>query len=256
MKLSALTTEEARAFVAQPHATVLVPTGSVEPHGPHLPLGTDTTISEEACRRAIPLLAKVGVPALVAPSIPYGVTDYASGFTGAIGVPDEVLSAFLRALAERLLADGVAHVCFVNNHLEPAHDSAVRAAAAALPAGRGSAACPLTRKWGRTLSDEFKRGACHAGRYETSLVLAAREDGASSAEVRDLYRGLPPLTMSLSDGIREGQRTFAEMGLTRAYTGAPAEATAAEGRDLYERLTAMVVGEVTAALGLTSPVSP
>ena len=32
---------------------------------------------------------------------------------------------------------------------------------------------PLTKRWGRTLSDEFKRAECHAGRYETSLVLAA-----------------------------------------------------------------------------------
>jgi creatinine amidohydrolase len=110
--------------------------------------------------------------------------------------------------------------------------------------GRVSVACPLTRRWGRTLSDEFKRGNCHAGRYETSLVLAAGE------EVRPARAGLPPLDVSLSDGIRAGRTTFAAMGLDRAYTGAPADATAAEGDDLYARLADMIVTEVLEGLAV------
>jgi creatinine amidohydrolase len=149
----------------------------------------------------------------------------------------------VRAVAERLLADGFRHVCLVNNHLEPAHDAAVRAAAALLPAGAASVACPLTRRWGRTLSPEFKSGACHAGRYETSLVMAA------GASVRVNYKDLPALDLSLSRGIQEGKSTFTEIGMTDAYTGAPAEATAAEGEELYARLADMIVSEVTEALG-------
>ena len=174
--------------------------------------------------------------------MPYGVTDYASGFAGAIGVPAEALTPLLRAIAERLLATGFAHVCFVNNHLEPAHDAAVRAAIAGLPAGAASVACPLTRRWGRTLGGEFKRGECHAGRYETSLMLAARED------VRASFGELPTLGLSLSLAIQAGKATFAEIGMDRAYTGAPCEATLAEGEELYEKLVTMVVTEVTEGL--------
>jgi creatinine amidohydrolase len=212
--------------------------GSVEPHGPHLPLATDTIISEEAARRAIALLEKRGIRALVAPSVPYGVTEYAAGFSGAISVPAAALTALLRAIAERFLADGFAHVCFVNNHLEPAHDAAVRAAIVGL---RASVACPLTKRWGRTLSDEFKRGNCHAGRYETSLVLAA------GASVRDPSK-LAPIATSLSDGIKSGKTTFREMGLDAAYTGAPAEATLDEGNALYEKLAEMIATEIAEAL--------
>ncbi len=245
MRLGALTTTELAALLARGPVVALLPVGSTEPHGPHLPLSTDTCISEEAAARAVELLAARGVTALVAPSVPYGVTDYAGGFAGAIGLRAEVLTALLEDLATRLLREGFAHVCLVNNHLEPAHDAAVRAAAArceAITSGVVSVACPLTRRWGRTLSEEFKKGNCHAGRYETSLVLAAR------ADVRAEYMELPALAVSLADGIREGKRTFRELGMDAAYTGAPALASREEGETLYALLAEMVATEVAEAL--------
>jgi len=99
-------------------------------------------------------------------------------------------------------------------------------------------ASPLRRRWAKTLGDEFQSGACHAGRYETSLVLAA------GGRVSDEHRALPALSISLSDAIRDGQRRFRDIGMDRAYTGAPAEATRDEGDGLYEKLVAMIVGEV------------
>lgn len=242
-RLAELTYEEVAALVGGPaRAAALVPVGSVEPHGPHLPLDTDTTISETCAVRAAERLEGVGIAAVVAPSVPYGVTEYARGFAGAIGVPAEALTGMLRAIARQLLDCGFAHVCFVNNHLEPAHDAAVRAAIAGLPEGAGSVACPLTRRWGRTLSDEFKRGDCHAGRYETSLVLAA------GRSVREGFAELPKVGLSLADAIKAGKSGFVEIGMDRAYTGAPAEATREEGEDLYDRLATMVVTEVTEGL--------
>jgi creatinine amidohydrolase len=253
-RLAELTYEEVAFIVAAGRAVAIVPVGSVEPHGPHLPLDTDTTISVTCAMRAADRLERrpgapaapdrAGVQAIVAPSVPYGVTDYASGFAGAIGVPAAALTAMLAAIAASLLATGFAHVCFVNNHLEPAHDAAVRAAIHGLPPGAASVACPLTRRWGRTLSDEFKRGDCHAGRYETSLVMAA------GANVRPSFGELPTLGLSLSDAIREGKSTFAEIGMERAYTGVPRDATHAEGDELYEKLVTMVVTEIEEALAL------
>jgi len=243
-RLAALTYEEVEALLASGPVAALVPVGSVEPHGPHLPLETDTVISVTCAVRAAERLEAEGMRAVVAPSIPYGVTDYAAGFAGAIGVPAAALTPLLRAVAQRLLTTGFAHVCFVNNHLEPAHDAAVRAAIDGLAPGAASVACPLTRRWGRTLSDEFKRGDCHAGRYETSLVLAA------GAGVRASFGELPTLGVSLSEAIRSGKATFAEIGMDRAYTGAPREATHAEGEALYEKLVTMVVTEVTEALAV------
>jgi creatinine amidohydrolase len=241
-RLAALTTEEVAAVLARPPSVVLLPVGSVEPHGPHLPLATDTVLSEEACLRAVRALRSQGIAAFVAPAVPYGVTDYAAGFAGAVGVDASALTAFLAAIVARLLAEGWSHVCLVNNHLEPAQDAAVRAALEKLPAERASVACPLTRRWARTLSDEFKRGTCHAGRYETSLVLAAGRD------VRGDASALPALDVSLSAGIKAGKTTFRAMGMDRAYTGAPAEATREEGEALYGKLAEMIVTEVLEGL--------
>src|SRR5688572_17301923 len=103
--LAALTYEEVAELCAGGRAIAIVPVGSVEPHGPHLPLDTDTTISESCARRAAEELERrpENLRAVVAPSVPYGVTEYAQGFSGAISVPAPALTAMLRAIAEALL---------------------------------------------------------------------------------------------------------------------------------------------------------
>jgi len=224
----------------------LVPVGSTEPHGPHLGLATDVVISAAACLRAAELLEARGTMiALIAPAVPYGVTECATGFSGAVSVPAAVLTAYLGAVCDGLLANGLRHVCMVNNHLEPAHDAAVRAARDGRE-GKVSVACPLTKRWARTLSAEFKSGACHAGRYETSIMMAAAPE-----MVNDGVRGvLSPVPISLSDKLAAGVTTFEAMGMQLAYAGDPASASVAEGEQLIARLGEMVVGEVLEALGV------
>jgi creatinine amidohydrolase len=239
--LGQLTTEAVKAVFAASPVAVLLPVGSVEPHGPHLPLETDTIISTAACERAVARLAERHIVACIAPSIPYGVTDFAAGFAGAVSLSAAAVTAFAGAVTDALLAAGAAHVCLVNNHLEPAQDAAIRAVLAGKKPGTVSVACPLTRRWARTLSAEFKSGACHAGRYETSLVLAARPELVDDTARSDL----PEVPTSLSEGIKAGRLTFAAMGMDRAYAGAPADGTADEGREQLELLAQMIEGEVS-----------
>jgi creatinine amidohydrolase len=225
-----------------------VPVGSTEPHGPHLGLGTDLNISAAASLRPCDMLDKsctmVGV---IAPAISYGVTDCATGFAGAVSIPPAVLTAYIAAVVDGLLASGIRHVCLVNNHLEPAHDTAVRA----VLAGREkkvSYACPLDKRWARTLSAEFKSGACHAGRYETSIVMAAAPELVTEA----LRQRLAPVPISLSEKLKAGVTTFEAMGMELAYAGDPAAATVEEGGQLIQRLGEMVVGEVLESMGIKS----
>ncbi len=172
---------------------VLLPVGSVEPHGPHLSLETDTEISLGAAERAAERLEERGLSARIAPAVPYGVTECARDFPGAVSIPAAALTAYLGAVVDGFLAGGAAHVCIVNNHLEPDQDAAVRAVLDGRDGARVSVACPLIRRWARTLSAEFKSGACHAGRYETSLVLA-RDAGLVDEAAR--------AASSTSDGSR------------------------------------------------------
>jgi creatinine amidohydrolase len=241
------TTDSLRALAAGKRAIVaLVPVGSTEPHGPHLGLGTDVVISAAASVRATELLERKGpLAGVIAPAISYGVTECAAGFPGAVSIPAAVLTAYHAAVCDGLLAQGIRHVCLVNNHLEPAHDAAIRA----VLAGRErkvSVACPLTKKWARTLSEEFKSGACHAGQYETSIVMAAAPELVDEAT----RTTLAPVPVSLSEKLAAGVTTFTAMGLELAYAGNPAAATIEEGEQLIQRLAEMVVGEIREALGL------
>ncbi|MDQ3369220.1 MAG: creatininase family protein [Myxococcota bacterium] len=224
----------------------LVPIGSTEPHGPHLGLGTDVVISAAACVRACELLDKKGaLVGVVAPAVSYGVTDCAVGFPGAVTIPPAVLTAYVAAICDGLIAQGLRHVCLVNNHLEPAHDAAIREVIVGRE-GKVSVACPLTKKWARTLSAEFKSGACHAGQYETSIMMAAAPELVDEA----IRVTLPAVPVSLSDKLQAGIGTFAGMGMELAYAGAPAAASIAEGEQLIQRLAEMVIGEVRESLGL------
>ncbi len=241
-----LTTEElASALAAAGRCAVLVPVGAIEPHGPHLPLDTDLIISRAAAVRAVATLRGLDIAAFVAPDACYGVTECASDFAGAVSVPAPAVIGYLHGVAEGWLRAGFGHVCLVNNHLEPAHDGAVRAAVATIPGGRASVASPLTKRWARTLSEEFKRGACHAGEYETSIVLAA-----SPADVREELLGtMPDVDISLSENLKKNVARFREMGMDRGYAGAPGRATQGHGETMLQRLAEMIVGEITDALG-------
>jgi creatinine amidohydrolase len=94
------------------------------------------------------------------------------------------------------------------------------------------------------LTEEFRSGACHAGRFETSMVLAVRPDLVRE-EVR---RTLPSVPISLVEAIRRGTKSFLEAGLDRAYCGDPAAATAEEGNATFETLAEIVADEVLRSL--------
>jgi creatinine amidohydrolase len=240
--LAELTWTEARQ-ARDRRPIVLLPIGSTEAHGPHLPLGTDTILSEELARRAAAALEEGGLEVLIAPALSYSLTDYAGEFTGTISVAADTAARLLSDICASLIGQGFDRVCVVNSHLEPAHVGSIKDGVKRVAERTGRAVAfpdQTERRWARTLSDEYKRGACHAGCYETSLVLAARPE-----LVRDEARAkLAPLPIDLAKAMKEGVRTFGEAGASQAYFGDPAAATRAEGDDLYARLTAMVVATV------------
>ncbi|HKA86440.1 MAG TPA: creatininase family protein [Haliangiales bacterium] len=232
MRLADATWTEVRDLLAR-DPVALVPVGAVEAHGPHLPLATDVIIAEGICRRATAALAR---PAAVAPAVAYAVAEYAAAFSGTVCLPAAAAAEHLQGIVDGLRRTGFARVCLVNAHLEPAHVQVLRGVR-----GAAFADC-LEKRFARTLTEEFKRGACHAGRYETSLVLAERPD-----LVRGLRAGLPPLPIDLAAAMRRGVRTFEEAGAADAYFGDPAAASAEEGEQIYARLVDMVATVVAEA---------
>jgi creatinine amidohydrolase len=100
------------------------------------------------------------------------------------------------------------------------------------------------RRWAERLTDEFRSGACHAGRYEGSMVLAERPDLVR----RELMTTLAANPRSLVEAIQRGDRTFADAGGADAYFGFPAEATAEEGREIIETLGKILEESVLEAI--------
>jgi creatinine amidohydrolase len=212
----------------------LWPVGAVEPHGPHAPLGTDTLISVGMCERAAARLDN----AIVLPPLPFGVTRYGAAFAGAIGISEQTLRAVVLDVAKSVADNGFRRLVIVNNHFEPEQVATLRAAAEEA----GALYLDLVRRRNaERLTDEFRRGSCHAGRYETSLVLA------DAPELVDpTARELPPNEVDMPAAMAAGRTDFLAMGMDRAYCGAPAEATAEEGSQTFETLTDMLVELVEA----------
>jgi creatinine amidohydrolase len=222
---------------------LLLPVGSVEPHGPHLPLSTDILIAQEMARRAAARLDGAGVPALVLPPFPYSTVEFSDGFAGAIGLTPSTSSEALTDLLVAVLEQGYRTVTVVNAHLEPGHIEGLRGAVsmAASRAGRSPVFPDITRRaLAARLSEEFRSGSCHAGRFETSLVMAVRPDLVRE----EIRKGLPAVEISLVDAIRKGKRNFRAAGIDRAYCGDPAAATAEEGHALYDVMAEIVFEEI------------
>ena len=241
MRLAELTWPEARdAFAAG--AVAILPVGATEAHGPHLPLDTDVHIAVGAADRAAALLATEGTKALVLPPLAYGVSFVGTSFAGTLPLTVETMTAVVRDVLVGLDRYGCTAAIIVNSHLEPAHADALNAGivqAEAATDGRVRAVFPDLRepRWAASLSEEFRRGARHAGSYETSLMLVA----APTAVREGVRTALPPVWIDLPGKLRAGARTFAEAGATLGYFGDPAMATVAEGEEMFDALARLYV---------------
>lgn len=201
-----------------------VPLGSVEQHGPHLPLDTDTRIAVALTRG----LAGHRPDVVVAPPLAYGASGEHAGFAGTLSIGTAALTAVLVELVRS--ADHFAGVVLVNGH--GGNLDAVRAAVAtATDEGRRALA------WGPSVPG----GDAHAGRTETSLLLAidastVRLDRAEPGAVRPLAELLPELR-------RGGTAAVSPNGVLGDPTGASAD----EGAEVFDRLVTDLLAAVDRA---------
>ncbi len=91
--------------------TILIPVGSLENHGKHMPLGTDTMIPDRIAK----LLSEQS-DVLIAPTVNYGATDDLVGFPGTISLGTEGLIALLRTIVDQLYGYGFRHFIVLNGH--------------------------------------------------------------------------------------------------------------------------------------------
>jgi creatinine amidohydrolase len=245
-ELAQLTWEEVRDLDRE-HTLVVLPVGAIEAHGPHLPLDTDVVIATAMARAGAQKLADRGRTVLILPALAYTAASFGAAFHGTLSISAITVTALIVDVARSLSDQGFRMLALANVHLDPEHLTALHEAVKLAQADRLIPIVfpDLTRKpWGARLGDEFRSGACHAGQFETSIVLHERADA-----VRDEVRqSLAPNPQSLSKAIKAGKRTFETAGGPRAYFGDPAAATADEGARLIEALGAILEEAVNAEI--------
>jgi creatinine amidohydrolase len=181
------------------------------------------------------MLAESGLHAVCFPTIHYAVTDWAASFKGTVTLSRDIASGLVLQACLRARDMGFRLVSLVNSHLEPDNIQTLRDVTTAFQEQTGQPlvfADQTRRRWAERLTDEFRSGSCHAGQYETSLVMAIRPDLVR----KELAAELPEHHVPLHERIRDGAKDFAECGLDRAYCGTPAGASAEEGRRSLEAL--------------------
>jgi creatinine amidohydrolase len=246
--LAAMTWPAMRALPVA-RAVAVLPLGALEAHGPHLPLATDVIIAEAMARAGADRLSARGFHVLLLPSLPVSPAPFAADFPGTINTPPDATTMMVTGIARSLAVHGVRVTAIANAHHDPAHVAALRRAADEMAASKDGAVLvfpDLTRRrWAERLTAEFKSGACHAGRFEGSIVLAERPDLVHT----DVMARLPANPRSLVDAIRDGHDTFAAAGGAEAYFGFPADASAEEGRAIVAMLGDILADAVDAAIG-------
>ena len=209
------------AALAADGAVLVVPVGSTEQHGPHLPLTTDADIAV-----AVVDAARAVDPGIVAaPVVAYGSSGEHAGFAGTLSVGQEAVCGLLVELG-RSAVTSFAHVLFASTH--GGNADALRRALAVL-AGEGHPVSGWSPRWG---------GDLHAGRTETSLMLAidpgrVAGDLAAPGDGRTLTELLPLLRAG-------GVRAVSANGVL----GDPRGANAAEGRVLLDAAAVDLAGTV------------
>ena len=225
--------------LAGPRTVAILPAGAIEAHGPHLPLGTDIVIATAMARAGAERLSAQGFDVLLLPALPFAPAPFAEAFAGTIHVAGQAITLIVAGVVRSLAAHGIPTTAIANAHHDPGQVDALRAAAVTVSKEGGATLVfpDLTRRrWAEKLTPEFRSGACHAGRYEGSIVLAETPEDVRA----DVLRSLPSNPRSLVDAIRAGKSTFAQAGGDAAYFGAPAEATAEEGREIIGLLGAIL----------------
>jgi creatinine amidohydrolase len=141
----------------------VVPVGSTEQHGPHAPLGTDTTTAVAVAREGVD---RADAPVVVAPPIPVGVAAEHRQFPGTLWVSENTFRAYVRETCESLAAHGWDRIVVVNGH--GGNVAALRELCGTLTRSGDAYAVPFTWFDAVDVPEAVEMG--HGGPVETSLL--------------------------------------------------------------------------------------
>lgn len=235
----------------QDGSVLVIPVGSVEQHGHHLPVITDTLLVEAIVHGAMESL-QGDVPVLVSPPVWSGFSPHHLSFGGTFSLEFDHLRYILEDIARTGLENGFDSVCFVNGHGGNAAliDTVVSTLGTESEAEvLGTTYFTLATPEIDALRDSDIGGMAHSGEYETSLMLYLRPDLVVDSMITEGTRWDEHYEWGGSDLLEGGSlsvyRPFAEYSET-GDIGAPELASADKGERIYNVITDELGALVTA----------
>ena len=181
--LAGMTRIDAAAAVETADAALL-PLGSTEQHGPHLPVATDTLRAEHLTAELVAAAADHDLEFLRLPTLPYGYSEHHMRFSGTITLAAETYTDVLIEIGASVAEHGCDRLVMLNCH--GGNREPMKLAADRLSRDHGLSVHPIhwTDHAGEYLRDAFGEGWGHAGDHETSVVEHYRPDLIDEAERR------------------------------------------------------------------------
>lgn len=219
--------------------TAIVAVGSIEQHGPHLPLNMDTLDGDELSQR---IAAKLG-DALAAPTIRPGCSGHHMEFPGTITVPPETLMDMIRAYCRSLDEHGFEHIVLVPTHggnfgpvKTVAPDVAREIDATVIPIADLDEHMQLLNDGLSEAGIDYEQDVIHAGAAETAVMLAVNEDLVRLESVESGPEG----DISTARLLSQGFKSITENGVL----GDPAEASAEAGETIIQNVVDTYVDHI------------
>ncbi|WP_216206075.1 creatininase family protein [Amycolatopsis aidingensis] len=204
-----------------PEALVVLPIGATEQHGPHLPAGTDALLAGTIAERAVRAAAgRTPRPLVLAPGLPFGVSEHHLPFGATLSLSVETTIAVLAELARSVVQAGGRRMVLVNGH--GGNRGACHAAASAVAARHGLAVA-VVHYW--QLLPPAPEIPGHAGEFETSMLLHLRPDLVADPPAR---QGPEPTPAPPGLDLHEAANWLRIDG----YTDHPGRGSAERGRGL------------------------
>ncbi|HEX5417010.1 MAG TPA: creatininase family protein [Chloroflexota bacterium] len=232
-----LTWPEIRAAVKQDPVVVL-PVGTTEQHGYHLPLMVDSLCAEAIARAAVEQTAP---NAILMPTVAYGFNEHHLDYPGTIAIDAHTMIDYIVCIGRSLAHHGFRHILLLNGHGSnvPFLDIAAR-----LITNQTAAICAMT-SWWSMLTDEdltwresrFPGGMAHACEIETSLLLRLREDLVDLSKAVDEVDGVQTsenIYWDLNAGGAVNFQEFFSRNTLSGVQGQPTLATAEKGAKTFE----------------------
>lgn len=216
---------------------VLLPVGSTEQHGPHLPLDTDNFLARSVCLHAAALAPR---ELLVMPTVPYGYNEHAIDFPGTVHVRHDVFISYCLDVVTSVAHAGFDRILIVDGHGSNEHLCEFIARRATLETEALVASCA----WWHLGAEAFEKvresgrgGASHACELETSAYLYLEASRVQQDKIEDHYGGATgsPTSKFLGSDLTRGSAPVRLIRWTSSATptgvsGAPSLATADKGR--------------------------